>query len=51
MIRIALSVLSVLMMATAAYAGHPLVTDDAGTAGKGKGQVEVGVSFKMLPKE
>lgn len=34
-----------LMMTTAAFAGHPLVTDDAGTAGKGKGQVEIGVAF------
>lgn len=46
MIRVAiLSLLGVLMMTTAAFAGHPLVTDDAGTAGKGKGQVEVGISF------
>jgi hypothetical protein len=45
MIRTALSILGVLMMTTAAFAGHPLVTDDAGTQGKGKGQVEVGVSF------
>ncbi|MGV8057580.1 MAG: transporter [Smithellaceae bacterium] len=45
MIRIVLSMLGILIMTTTAYAGHPLVTDDAGTAGKGKGLVEVGVSF------
>ncbi|MDP2853378.1 MAG: transporter [Smithellaceae bacterium] len=32
-------------MTSIAVAGHPLVTDDAGTQGKGKGQVEVGFSF------
>lgn len=45
MIRIFLSIIGVLMMTTAAYAGHPLVTDDTGTQGRGKGQVEVGLSF------
>ncbi|MBN1382943.1 MAG: transporter [Deltaproteobacteria bacterium] len=34
-----------LMMTTVAFAGHPLVTDDTGTAGKGNGQVEIGVAF------
>ncbi len=32
-------------MTTAVYAGHPLVTDDTGTQGKGQGQVEAGFSF------
>jgi hypothetical protein len=30
------------MMTSVAFAGHPLVTDDAGTVGKGKGQIEIG---------
>jgi len=40
-----LSVLGLLLMTTSAFAGHPLVTDDTGTQGKGKGQVEVGFSY------
>lgn len=43
--RLILPVLGVFLMTTAAYAGHPLVTDDTGTQGKGKGQVEVGFSY------
>jgi len=43
--RMALAVGGFLLMATTAFAGHPLVTDDTGTQGKGKVQVEVGVSF------
>ena len=42
---VVLSVMGFFMMTSAAFAGHPLVTDDAGTQGKDKGQVEVGVSF------
>ncbi|MFH1080652.1 MAG: transporter [Pseudomonadota bacterium] len=52
--RLVLSVIGVLMMTTAAFAGHPLVTDDTGTQGKGKGQVEIGLSFyhdKNKPNE
>lgn len=33
--------LSIFSCATAALAAHPLITDDAGTSGKGKGQVEL----------
>ncbi len=40
-----LSVLGLFLMTTSAFAGHPLVTDDTGTQGKGKGQVEVGFSY------
>lgn len=43
--RLILSVVGVFLMATTAFAGHPLVTDDTGTQGKGKGQVEVGFSY------
>lgn len=32
-------------MTTVAFAGHPLITDDTGTQGKGGGQVEIGLSF------
>lgn len=32
-------------MTTVAFAGHPLVTDDTCTQGKGNGQVEVGLAF------
>jgi hypothetical protein len=32
----------VLFASTTAWAGHPLVTDDAGTLGRGKAQVEIG---------
>lgn len=45
MLRIVLSLLGVFMMTGVAFAGHPLVTDDAGTAGKGRGHVEIGVSY------
>ncbi len=43
--RVVLSVMGFFVMNSMAFAGHPLVTDDAGTAGKGRGQVEVGLSF------
>lgn len=45
MIRLAMAVivlLGALLASPAAYAVHPLITDDAGTVGKGKGQVEIG---------
>lgn len=45
MIRLALAIFAagfILLLSTYAYAAHPLVTDDAGTAGRGKGQVEIG---------
>jgi len=38
-------VLGLLMITNVAYAGHPMVTDDAGTQGRGKGQVEFGLSL------
>lgn len=40
-----LSVMGFCLMATTAFAGPPLVTDDTGTQGKGNVQVEVGLSF------
>lgn len=40
-----LSAAMVFLMTTAAFAGHPLVTDDTGTQGKGNGQVEVGLAL------
>jgi len=43
--RLILSVMGFFIMTTSAFAGHPLVTDDTGTQGKGKGQVEVGFSY------
>ena len=43
--RLILSMAGFFLMTTVAFAGHPLVTDDTGTQGKGKGQVEVGLSF------
>ena len=43
--HVILSVMGFFLMTTVAFAGHPLVTDDTGTQGKGKGQVEVGLSF------
>lgn len=43
--RMVLSVMGFFLMTSTAVAGHPLVTDDTGTQGKGKGQVEVGLSF------
>ena len=45
MIRCSLFFLAFFLMTISAYAGHPLVTDDTGTQGKGKGQVEVGFSY------
>jgi hypothetical protein len=42
---VVLSVMGFFMMTGIAMAGHPLVTDDAGTQGTGKGQVEFGLSF------
>jgi opacity protein-like surface antigen len=43
--RLILPVLGFCLMTTSAFAGHPLVSDDTGTQGKGKGQVEVGFSY------
>jgi hypothetical protein len=43
--QISLTVIGLILMATTAFAGHPLVTDDTGTQGKGHVQVEVGLSF------
>lgn len=43
--RIVLAAAGLLAMSSVALAGHPLVTDDTGTQGRGKGQVEVGISF------
>jgi hypothetical protein len=43
--RLILTVAGVFLMSTAAFAGHPLVTADTGTQGKGKGQVELGMSY------
>ncbi len=43
--RLVLSVMGLLLMTTSAFAGHPLVTDDTGTQGKGKVQVELGMSY------
>ena len=43
--RLAMLVIVFSMATTTAFAGHPLVTDDTGTQGKGNGQVELGVSF------
>mgnify|MGYP001500488188 CR=1 FL=1 len=40
-----LSVVGFFLMTTVALAGHPLITDDTGTQGKGGGQVEIGLSF------
>ena len=42
---ILLFLFGIFMTPPGAYAGHPLVTDDAGTAGKGGIQFEMGVSF------
>ncbi|MDI7260064.1 MAG: transporter [Thermodesulfobacteriota bacterium] len=38
-------VLTMFMYSTAAFAAHPLITDDTGTQGKGKFQVEVNSEF------
>ena len=43
--RVVICVIGFFLMTTTAFAGHPLVTDDAGTAGRCKGQIEIGVSF------
>lgn len=43
--RLLLSVMGFFLITTTAFAGHPLVTDDTGTQGKGKAQIEVGLSF------
>lgn len=43
--RLVLSIMGLLLMTTSAFAGHPLVTDDTGTQGKGKVQVELGMSY------
>lgn len=42
---VVLSVMGFFMMTSIALAGHPLVTDDAGTQGRGKGQMEFGLSL------
>ncbi|KAF0155994.1 MAG: hypothetical protein FD159_1912 [Syntrophaceae bacterium] len=42
---VVLSVMGFFMMISIAVAGHPLVTDDAGTQGRGKGQMEFGLSL------
>lgn len=43
--RVVLSVMGFFLMTSTALAGHPLVTDDTGTQGKGNGQVEMSLSF------
>jgi opacity protein-like surface antigen len=43
--KVVLSVMGLCLMATTSFAGHPLVTDDTGTQGKGNVQVEVGLSY------
>ncbi|KFN37806.1 hypothetical protein KN63_07995 [Smithella sp. F21] len=43
--RLILSMAGFFLMTTVAFAGHPLVTDDTGTQGTGRGQVEFGLSF------
>lgn len=40
-----LSVTGFFLMTTAVFAGHPLITDDTNTQGRGKGQVEIGIAF------
>jgi hypothetical protein len=45
LIRLAVVSVCVLFVSTSAWAGHPLVTDDAGTLGKGKAQVEIGTQL------
>ena len=35
-----------LLWASSAYAAHPLITDDTGTQGKGKFQLEINSEFK-----
>ena len=40
-----IDILALFMMTDVAFAGHPLVTDDTGTQSKGKGQVEIGMSY------
>lgn len=42
---ICLCVLAFISMTTSTYAGRPLVTDDVGTQGKGRHQIEMGVSI------
>jgi hypothetical protein len=43
--RILLTFFVILTMAGAAFAAHPLITDDTGTQGKGKFQLEVNSEF------
>lgn len=43
--RLLLSAVGFVLMTTSAFAGHPLVTDDTGTQGRGKMQVELGMSY------
>ncbi len=45
MIRWVLSAVGFFLMTTAAFAGHPLVTDDTATQGKSHGQVECGLAL------
>ncbi len=40
-----LSAFVTIVMAETAFAGHPLITDDAGTQGKGKFQIEINSEF------
>lgn len=42
LIRLAGVLAGIFFLSSSAYANRPLVTDDAGTVGKGKGQVEIG---------
>jgi len=48
MVRLTVAVtafVGALLFASMTHAGHPLITDDAGTQGKGKGQIEIGFQF------
>lgn len=45
MMRLVLSAVGFFIMTTVAFAGHPLVTDDTATQGKGHGQVEFGLAL------
>jgi hypothetical protein len=42
-----LIVLLFLFISASAYAGHPLITDDALTQGKGRGQIEIGSQYAI----
>ncbi|MFH1903283.1 MAG: hypothetical protein ABIK20_04425 [Candidatus Omnitrophota bacterium] len=43
--KIGFCTIMVLTAARTAFAAHPLITDDAGTVGKGKVQVELTTQF------